>query len=544
MVRAHLLCLLLAPALAGHLRAQAPQRYTSFTEHFAAEGWLRASERSLSPEGYILHEGRYHPVTVATGGILAYERFLDTGDSAWFHLMRDQVRYFTDTARTDRRADGQGTAIPYDWDFGRHKAPWYSGMAQGVALSLLLRHEHLTGDTSLAPLMRRIAWFMVLPEEQGGCRSTTMEGMTWIEEYPHSAEHRHVLNGFLNALVGLIEYGRRFPDDSLACAVRDSCFASLRRCWDHYDRTEWSAYDRSGGGLTAGYLQYQIVQLQHLVELTGDPLLRDQMRLWTVYATDRPNNEKRSYMRRRGWQASARLVAQDSASLRPDVRAADPEKRRTAHWTTGPPGRAGGKGRASTAAKSQWTVHHTLPSALPVELLEIARDTLPWPLEVEVATRDTLQRRFRRLSAQPMKAAVDRISIRVPRTRMKDLRIRITAPGTAMPDTARMLLRLGLPGANLAPWTAFERIGPVKVVPERPYRVQVHPDHAADATVFYRTGRDIKAIRSTPWRARNTVGQGRVVVTDRPFIELLVVHPLRTPDTVYRPTRLEAATAE
>lgn len=524
----------LAPATG---EAQAPARYTCYTEHILLDAWLADPRRSVSPEGYLMDSKRYHPLTAATGGILAYERFVDTGDSSWFHLMAEQVRYFRDTARVDTAFGGRGIGIPYDWPFGRLKATWYSGMTQGVALSLLLRWEHLTHDTAMPPLMRRIAYFMVQPEGDGGTRSVTREGDTWIEEYPLSGEHRHVLNGFMNAVIGLVEYGARFPDDTLVGPVRDSCLASLRRCFDHYDRVEWSAYDRSGSGLTAGYLQYQLLQLQQLVDLTGDTLLRDQLRLWTVYAADKPNKEKPAHFRRKGWQASVRLAPQDSLTLRPDLRANDPAKRRVT-WAAGHPRPERMRGTAWKPG-THWTLGHVLPQRGTVQVIELARDTLPWPLTAEVLVRDTLQKRFRSLHPTVVRATADRINLLLPATHAREVVVRLSAMQAFEPDSARMLLRVGPTGAGLLPWTAFERLGPMALTPEHPYRVLVHPGHADAVTVFYRTGRDLKAIRSTPWRARYTVAPGNIVVTDKPFLELLVVHPFGTLEQAFHRTRLE-----
>ncbi len=227
-----LLTYLIASATLG--QAQAPVRYSCFADHFLYDKWLKDPKRSVAPEGYFRYDKRFHPLSVATGGILAYERFMETGDSAYFRTMQDQVRYLSDTARVDTAFGGKGLGIPYDWAYGQLKAPWYSGMTQGVALSLLIRYEHLTGDPAMEPLMRKIAYLILQPETAGGCLSTTKEGYTWIEEYPRSTEHRHVLNGFINALIGLLEYSARFPDDTLAARVTNECRAGLRSCFDLY----------------------------------------------------------------------------------------------------------------------------------------------------------------------------------------------------------------------------------------------------------------------------------------------------------------------
>ncbi|MCC7502452.1 MAG: hypothetical protein IT229_07970 [Flavobacteriales bacterium] len=533
---APLVHLLLTCLTAGTVlgQSEAPLRYSCFADHILYDKWLKDPKRSVAPEGYYRYEKRFHPLSVATGGILAYEHFMDTGDSAYFRTMRDQVRYFSDTARVDTAFSGNGLGIPYDWAFGQLKAPWYSGMTQGVVLSLLIRYEHLTGDPAMEPLIRKIAFFMLRPERAGGCLSTTKEGHTWIEEYPRSTEHRHVLNGFINALIGLHEYSARYPDDTLASRVATECQLALRNCFDHYDKVEWSTYDRSGNGLTAGYMEYQILELKQLLALAYDPLIHEQLLLWTVFASERPNNEKALHMRKKGWRPSAKLVRIDSMDMVPDIRFDDPQKGRRMVMTAGRPKPTKAFRKGPVNASRTWTLAHQLPVASIVELIELVHDTFPQPIDIAVWTRDTINGHYHEQRSSHLFAAVDRLHIRIPPVATDHIVMRINASSAFMPDTARIQLRIGAMGPDLIPWNAHERVGPLAVVPEEPYRVIVAEEHAADATVFYRTGSDLKSIRKTPWRARNRVEVGSIFVTDKSFVEFLVVHELKDPLQTFR----------
>ncbi len=508
-------------------QAQVPRPYTCFTEHIELDAWMRDPKRGLSPEGYFTDAKRYHPLTAATGGILAYERFVQTGDSSWFRLMRDQARYFLDTARVDTAFGGRGLGVAYDWPFGNHKAPWYSGMSQGVAMSLLLRYEHLTRDPAVAPVLQRLAYFMVQPEAQGGTMATTQEGGTWIEEYPLSGEHRHVLNGFINALIGLIEYGARFPGDTLVCGTRDRCLATLRNSFPHFDRVEWSAYDRSSSGLTAGYMQYQILQLKHLFALTGDTLLRDQMLLWTVYAANKPNKEKSAYMHRRGWHASCPLRPIDDRTLAVDPLFNDPVARRPLRVLPGkvPPRKAMTASSAGPRPSPTWTVVHTMPMSGTVRFVELSHDSVPWPLHIEVHLRDTLRHTYHPVKHHATRMASDRIMLEVDPMPAGAIVIHLEAATPFTLDSLKLKLRLGSFGPGLDPWTVHERVGPVAVSPEEPYVIADPPEGLGERTVFYRTGRDLRGIGKTPWRAHATIAPGNVIVTDMPFVELLVVYP-------------------
>jgi hypothetical protein len=386
--------------------------------------------------------------------------------------------------------------------------------------------------------MRRIAHFMLQPEADGGCRSTTKEGYTWIEEYPKSTEHRHVLNGFINALIGLSEYSARFPDDTAAVRYASECRTALRTCFDHYDKVEWSTYDRSGSGLTPGYMEYQLLQLEQVQSLYEDTLLRRQMLLWTVYAAEKPNNEKAKHMRKKGWHPSARLVARDSTTLVPDIRFIDAEKGRRMMLRSGRTKPAKAFAEGANKPDRTWTFAHSLPQATTVEHLELVRDTFPRPLEATVWTHDTVSDRYLRRTATLLHLSADRLRLHIAPVHADRVVLQLRAKEAYSPDSARIQLRIGATGPELVPWTAHERIGPLPVEPEQPYQVIVPADLAAEATVFYRTGKDPKGIRNTPWRARNTVEPGKVIVTDKPLVELLVVYPLKDVEQRFRRSRV------
>ena len=259
--------------------------YGCITHYTNLEGFFSEppgdSTFSVSPEGIFLKNGSTHPVRIAMLGIACYQEFLVTNDSVYFKRMQNQLHYFRDSSYWDFAFDGKGIGLPYSTDYHDLKAPWYSGMAQGLALSFLLRNRELTGDTSLDQTMHKIAYFMVQPEEQGGTLSMH-DTEPWIELYPNSAVAKHVLNGSINGFIGLYEYCKVFPGNTRLETLRDRCYEVYRDRLPLFTNTGWSRYDLSGNFCNPLYLRYQIYEMLQLFQLLNDDLFRRQALLWSA----------------------------------------------------------------------------------------------------------------------------------------------------------------------------------------------------------------------------------------------------------------------
>lgn len=250
------------------------------------------SSRTFDKNGIILSDKKYHPLSIAKYGLFAYYKFEETGDSTYYLKCIDQVGYFKNPTKVHELFEGKGIGLPYNYKFWDLEAPWYSGMTQGFAISYLLRYYKLTNDTTILPVIEKIAYVLIAPQEKGGTISTTPEGCTWIEEYPNSKKSKHVLNGFINGLIGLYEYCTFFPEDTIAKQIFTQSYDCLINSLEHYDTPSWSYYDRSRKTLSAKYLWYQIYEMKHLHEIFQEPVFDYQMRIWSVMLTNKINNQK------------------------------------------------------------------------------------------------------------------------------------------------------------------------------------------------------------------------------------------------------------
>jgi hypothetical protein len=178
------------------------------------------------------------PVTVLQLGLGAWQRSIDEGDadrSGWSRV----ARLVAEWAAIDM--DGHGRFIhhqpmPHTY---RIPAPWHSAMAQGLGVSLLVRHgigDHAAraADSLLDP-----RWGLVSRGEHGPI----------LEEYP--AEPRpHVLNGWMWGLFGLYDLAHATAD--IEQELREEASSNFERGLEslvaelpNYETgAGWSTYDR------------------------------------------------------------------------------------------------------------------------------------------------------------------------------------------------------------------------------------------------------------------------------------------------------------
>lgn len=268
-----------------YVQSQALHYYSCIKDRIDISGM--EDKRTFDKNGILLSQDRYHPLSIAQYGVLAYYYFEETQDSVYYRKCVNQAKYFKDTSKVNILFDGKGIGLPYNFDFWDLKAPWYSGMTQGYALSYLLRYYNLTKDQEVIPIIKKVAYVLLQKQEIGGTISTTKEGYTWIEEYPNSKRSPQVLNGYINGLIGLKEYSDYFPEDNLAQKILKETYRGVVNSLEHFDTSKWSYYNRANKRLSNKYLRYQIYEMRHLFQLFNDDIFDKQMRIWSVLSLNK-----------------------------------------------------------------------------------------------------------------------------------------------------------------------------------------------------------------------------------------------------------------
>lgn len=180
----------------------------------------------------------------------------------------------------------------FDWEyFQTLNAPWYSALAQGQAISLLVRAFIETKNDNYFLVANKAFEALIKETNEGGVLHIDRYGNWWLEEYlvePPS----HVLNGFIWALWGVYDYFV-VTKEQQASKLYQNCLKTLNENLHRYDTGYWSLYDLSNNRLrtiaSPFYHSLHIVQLNILYKLTGHNIFLEYSKKWNEYKRKKIN---------------------------------------------------------------------------------------------------------------------------------------------------------------------------------------------------------------------------------------------------------------
>ncbi|MGH9494484.1 MAG: D-glucuronyl C5-epimerase family protein [Candidatus Sulfotelmatobacter sp.] len=270
--------------------AELGEYYMPFTEKANYQG---PCDRSGIPQlDYHGHIGpQYNPIAIAQYGLGNYNLWRSTNDpdrSKKFFLV---AGWLVDSLEQN----SHGLSVwnhHFDWEYrDRLKAPWYSALAQGQGISVLVRAQKESNDQRYLDAAKRAFASFQHSTADGGIAFTDASGDLWFEEYIVSPP-THILNGFIWALWGVHDYFLATQDtsahDLFACGLR-----TLLHNLNRYDLGFWSLYEQSGTRLpmvaSRFYHQLHIVQLRIMHRLTGEKEFLTVADRWENYSQSRVN---------------------------------------------------------------------------------------------------------------------------------------------------------------------------------------------------------------------------------------------------------------
>jgi hypothetical protein len=237
---------------------------------------------------------RYNPIAIAQFGLAIHNRYQRTADTA------DRSGYLrvADWLVTNLHANDKNLQVwchDFDWPYRQTlMAPWYSGLAQGSGLSLLVRAAADTGDAKYGSAAHAVYESFNRSINDGGVVHRDEDGNVWIEEYlvdPPS----HILNGFIWATWGIYDYAR-WSGAREASALFDAFAHTVAANLEKYDTGFWSMYELPCGGrrmlASPYYHRLHVVQLQVMYRLTGLNVFNAVSERWASYAANRLNRTR------------------------------------------------------------------------------------------------------------------------------------------------------------------------------------------------------------------------------------------------------------
>jgi heparosan-N-sulfate-glucuronate 5-epimerase len=234
---------------------------------------------------------QYNPIAIAQYALGNYNLFRRSADAA----RREQFFLSADWLVSHLEPNAHGLAVwnhYFDWEYrDTLKAPWYSGLAQGQGISVLVRAHIESGDVRYLVAAQHALASFYSPIHEGGVVFTDDRGDLWFEEYIVSPP-THILNGFIWAAWGIYDYFLATRDRS-AQELFSRAVQTLVRNLDRYDLGFWSLYEQSGTRLpmvaSAFYHRLHIVQLRMMHRLTGEDVFARVADRWESYTRSRSN---------------------------------------------------------------------------------------------------------------------------------------------------------------------------------------------------------------------------------------------------------------
>jgi hypothetical protein len=235
----------------------------------------------------------FQPVTTAQWAMGSHTHHLTTGLGVWLDLAKASAQKLLD----GRVESGDAYFFPHDFNWQGHageelKAPWYSGMAQGEALSVFVQMAaefpneprwRAAADAVFASLL--VPWSDTEPSV-----THVVDGFLWFEEYACPNPYQ-VLNGHIFALFGVYEYWNATHDPAALELFDGAVTTALHAAELARSPGTGSLYCVNPEICIANswrsptYHPIHIAQFRMLAEMAGEPLFDD----WAVaYASDKP----------------------------------------------------------------------------------------------------------------------------------------------------------------------------------------------------------------------------------------------------------------
>jgi heparosan-N-sulfate-glucuronate 5-epimerase len=237
---------------------------------------------------------QYNPIAIAQWGLGNYNIWYETESQDHFNKFIKCANWLVENL--EENSYGLKVWMHY-FDFEYRdtlKAPWYSGLAQGQGISVLIRAYKETNNEKYKNAADQAFQVFNISTVDGGVNFKDANGNNWIEEYiVHPPTH--ILNGFIWGLWGVYDYAIQFNDKNAQDLFKDYNKTLIQEL-DNYDNGFWSLYEHSGTWLkmiaSLFYHKLHIVQLRVMYHLTSVNKYSEVANNWTNYLNSTFNRKR------------------------------------------------------------------------------------------------------------------------------------------------------------------------------------------------------------------------------------------------------------
>ncbi|WP_186576731.1 D-glucuronyl C5-epimerase family protein [Aquibacillus kalidii] len=268
-----------------------PYKYNGNYLHFdknEVENWNVELDDSGIPITIYPFGKHYNPSTIAHYGLQHYSIFLKDKNERSKSIFLKVADWFINNQDTQG-----GWAYHFDLPYFPKrlddvKAPWYSSIGLGMALSVLARAAYLTNNRKYSERARRATTIFKTPSPKGILAK--FENKYWFYEECPTDPPSYILNGFMFSLIGLYDLYKASGDD-LSKQLYDNGIIALKRMLPLYDLGNRSSYDLTHYTTDGGYPNvakwgYHITHIHLLAALNtieNDSKLGETLQRWRDY---------------------------------------------------------------------------------------------------------------------------------------------------------------------------------------------------------------------------------------------------------------------
>lgn len=219
-----------------------------------------------------------NPVTIIHTAMDYY----NAGNTEYFI---NNVNWLVDNAA---QKDGFSTfEYRFDWPTYNLKQPWRSAMANGEALTPLIKAHELTNNMSYLYTAKELLNSFFVEVKDGGVTYKDSYNSWWYEEYVADnigAKESRVLNGMLFALIGVHEY-YKYTNDMDAKLIFDKGVNNVKENLGKYDDGNGYSYYDIVHNPPDKYHLIHIDLLNRLYDITHEEIFREYSEKWTEIIT-------------------------------------------------------------------------------------------------------------------------------------------------------------------------------------------------------------------------------------------------------------------
>ena len=228
---------------------------------------------------------QYNPIAVAQYALGNYNCFKQQGENTYYEKFISNAEWLVNNLQFTRN---KTYLWPHNFDFEYFKpliSPWFSGLAQGQGLSVLVRAFAETNENKFLTASRRVFESLSIEIKNGGVIHRDGDGYSWIEEYLVNPP-THILNGFIWALWGVYDYYLLSKEEN-AKKLFDDYLRTILHYLPKYDIGFWSLYELTPQKIKSiashFYHRLHIVQLDIMHRLTGHAQFSEYKNKWEKY---------------------------------------------------------------------------------------------------------------------------------------------------------------------------------------------------------------------------------------------------------------------